>query len=377
MKAVFKLISLAFFVLILSSTLLTIKASSGGLTTVGTAEVPCSAKISAGGELRVPIDKDRKAALEIRNAADESMVTVAEYRNGQQRKGSKTETVTLDKNEYRKEWRFNKFFKQTPDSSVVDEIRVSVKKGMVYAEVAQTGENRIDFYNTGYQRGTTVNPKMSIAVCVTGDNPSGEQTSGNLVLESETWTGQKKVPFTVEKEKTLTWNYSAEKRISGVDVDILKGQAKVSLFQPSDYRKVQTVKTKAKTDPPPTAKTDLGSAGTKQCVKHKVKSSKTANNGSSSDMILNNEAPLIDGARIIKKMGQGANCRVDFEVAATPEEVIRFYKQTMSSRGWQPGMTMVQGLTGILQLSKGKSQLTLHASENGQKTMVKIALTTR
>jgi len=376
MKAVFKLISLAFFVLILSSTLLTIKASSAGLTTVGTAEVPCSAKISAGGELRVPIDKDRKAALEIRNAADESMVTVAEYRNGQQRKGSKTETVTLDKNEYRKEWRFNKFFKQTPDSSVVDEIRVSVKKGMVYAEVAQTGENRIDFYNTGYQRGTTVNPKMSIAVCVTGDNPSGEQTSGNLVLESETWTGQKKVPFTVEKEKTLTWNYSAEKRISGVDVDILKGQAKVSLFQPSDYRKTKPAETKAGAALQPTSKT-ASAATDKTRVKHKAKPSKTTAKSASRDMILNDEAPLMDGARIIKQMGQGATCRVDFEIEATPEEVINFYKETMRDRGWQPGMAMVHGPMGVLQLSRANSQITLHATGTGQKTMVKTALTTR
>ncbi len=371
-----KRVSFAFFVLILWPALWTVEASPGGLTTAATAEVPCSVKISAGGELRVPIDTDRKAALEIRNAADESVVTVAEYRNGRQRKGSQPETATLDRNEYRKEWRFNKFFEQTPESTVVDEIRIYVKKGTVYAEVAQTGDHRIDFYNTGYQRGTNVDPRLSIAVCVTGDNPSGGQTSGSLLLESETWTGQKKVPFTVEKDKTQSWHYPAEEKISGVEVDILKGQARISLFQPSDYRKTKPAETKARAALQPTSKTATA-ATDKTRVKHNPKPSRTTAKSASRDMILNDEAPLMDGARIIKQMGQGATCRVDFEIAATPDEVINFYKETMSDRGWQPGMAMIHGPMGVLQLSRANSQITLHATGGGQKTMVKAALTTR
>lgn len=234
MKTMRQSMSVAFFVFVFSLSLWPAKASSDGLTTVATADVPCSVKISAGGELRVPIDTDRKATLEIRNTGDESLVTVEEYRNGLQRKGSQTETATLNRDEYRKEWRFNKFFAQTPKSSVVDEIRISVKKGTVYAEVGQSGDHRIDFYNAGYQRGTSVNPNMSIAISITGDSPSDEPASGDLLLESETWPGQKKIAFTVDKGKTRTWKHSAEEKISVVEVNLVKGQAKVSLFQPAD-----------------------------------------------------------------------------------------------------------------------------------------------
>lgn len=149
-----------------------------------TAQVPCYVKIAAGGELRVRIDIDRKADLDIRNAAeDESVFTVMEYRNGKPRKGSKAESSTLHKNEYHKNWKFNRYFEQTPPSSQVDEVRVTVKKGAVYAELGQTGDDRKDFYNNGYQRSTFVDPKRPLTIHITGDNPVGDQTSGSFWLE--------------------------------------------------------------------------------------------------------------------------------------------------------------------------------------------------
>ena len=201
-----------------------------------TAHAPCYIKIPAGSELVISIDSGRKAELEVRNAADESEFTITEYRNGSIRKGSQRETSKLNRDEYNKTFKFNRFFDQTPDSDIVDEIRIAVNKGAVYAELSQTGDHRIDFYNTGYQRGTTVSPKMSLSVRITGDNQSGGQTSGTLLLETETGDSQEKVPFTAEKGKTLKWDYPAEKGVNSVEVDITEGQAKITLFQPLDYQ---------------------------------------------------------------------------------------------------------------------------------------------
>jgi hypothetical protein len=225
------------FFAVICTTLLILPASSDGQTGAENAQAPCYIKIAAGSELVVAFDINRKAELIVKNAADDSEFTLTEYRNGQQRKGSQAETSKLDKNEYQKSWKFNKYFDQTPKSSQVDELRIAVKKGAVYAEVSQSGDHRIDFYNTGYQRGTTVNPNLSLSVRVTGDNQSGGHTSGSLILESESGNGQTKIPFTMEKGKTLIWDYPVDKKINSVEVDVTEGQAKVSLFQPSDYRK--------------------------------------------------------------------------------------------------------------------------------------------
>jgi hypothetical protein len=216
---------------------------------VESVQAPCYIKIAAGETLVITLDGNRKAELTVKNAANESEFTLTEHRKGKQRKGSEVETSKLDQNEYQKSWKFNKYFDQTPEASVVDEIRIAVQQGAAYVEVAQTGDHRIDFYNTGYQRGTTVNPKMSLSVRISGDNPSGDQTSGNLILESDTQDGQEIIPFTMENGKTLRWDYPVEKGINGVDVDITEGQAKVSLFQPSDYKAAEPLKTKAGTAP--------------------------------------------------------------------------------------------------------------------------------
>ena len=127
------------FKLLLSITcfiLLAITENGFTASLVQTAQIPCYVEIAAGGELHVPIDTDRKADLEIRNLAnDESMCTVMEYRNGKPRKGFQAETSTLDKQVYRKEWRFNRYFEQTPPSSVVDEVRIRIEKGLISAKL--------------------------------------------------------------------------------------------------------------------------------------------------------------------------------------------------------------------------------------------------
>lgn len=194
-------------------------------------QVPCYVKITAGNELRVPIDTDRKAELIIKNAGEnESEFVVMEYRNGKPRKDYKAESTSFNKSNYHKDWKFNRYFDQTPASLLVDEVRIEVKKGTVYAEFGQSGEDRIDFYNNGYQRGTSLNPKKPLIVQITGES---NQTSGSFWMEYEGGTRSDKISFSINKGKTQTWNYSADKKITDFEVDVTKGHARISLFQSS------------------------------------------------------------------------------------------------------------------------------------------------
>lgn len=92
------------------------------------------------------------------------------------------------------------------------------------------------------------------------------------------------------------------------------------------------------------------------------------------DAVMNGELPLMEGTRVLKEMTVGAGGRVDLETPATPEEVLNFYKQAMTAKGWQPGMAMVQGKVGVLQMKDGGRQLMIKAEGQGDVSKVSIAL---
>ena len=87
--------------------------------------------------------------------------------------------------------------------------------------------------------------------------------------------------------------------------------------------------------------------------------------------IVYEEQLVMEGAKVHKEMALVANSRVDLEIPASPEKVVNFYKQAMTAKGWQPGLAMVQGPMGVLQLKKGARQITLKA--NRQKSIVNTA----
>jgi hypothetical protein len=82
----------------------------------------------------------------------------------------------------------------------------------------------------------------------------------------------------------------------------------------------------------------------------------------------------MEGATLLKETTVGNNSRIDMEVPASPEEVVNFYKQVMTVKGWQPGLAMVQGPTGVLQLKKDAVQIVIKAVGNGQKSTVNMAV---
>ncbi|MBT8490213.1 MAG: hypothetical protein KJN62_04120, partial [Deltaproteobacteria bacterium] len=91
-------------------------------------------------------------------------------------------------------------------------------------------------------------------------------------------------------------------------------------------------------------------------------------------MILNGAVPIMDGMKVLKQMLVGTSGQANLEVSAGPEAVINFYKKAMTAKGWKPGMTMIRGSMGVLQLKKGKSQFMLQAKARGQKSIINITL---
>ena len=82
----------------------------------------------------------------------------------------------------------------------------------------------------------------------------------------------------------------------------------------------------------------------------------------------------MQGTTVLKETIMGASGRYDLEVPATPGDIITFYKNAMTAKGWQAGMAMTQGPMGVLQLTKGKSQIMIKAKGSGQKSIVNLAL---
>jgi hypothetical protein len=346
-----------------------------GLAATGTAQIPCYLTIVAGGELHVPIDADRKADLEITTrGAGQSVFTVLEYRNGKPRKGFQPESTTLDRDNYRKAWRFNRFFDQTPESSVVDEVRIKVETGEVTAKMGQTGDNRQDFYNYGYQHGTFVYPKKPLTVKITGDDPSNGQTSGRFWLKYETGNDSEKTPFTIQGGKTLTWNYPADQGITNLEVDISKGRAKISLIQVPDSEKPirKPSGTQKASQPSPRPKANASPApGPKKQIAALPEATQTA---SASGSILSGEVPLFNGARVLKSKTYGTNASASLEVAAPLQDIADFYKQAMSAKGWTPIMTMVQGDRGAIMFKKKNRQLAFKLRGKGGTSKIDIAM---
>lgn len=450
-----------------------------GLTTVETAQAPCYVKIAGGGELRVPIDTDRKAYLEIINEAkDESVYTVLKYQNGKPLEGYEATPWTLERKGHRKNWGFNDEFAQKTGSFLVDEVRIKVEKGLIYAMLRQYGADRTDSYNSGGQTDFGVDQKRSFTVRITGDNLFGDQTTGKFWLRYAAGGSSKAIPFAVATGKTLTWDYPADKGVNTVAVTITKGngRAKISLVQPpypkkaapkqstvkktpkpkytpkvvteftvthpagtgkpltpgkdltitvngvsgdaigtidlySDRKKTKKIDAfkfklkknqaesfsvsgeknvgwatvwvhkgsfKVKLDQSPNAKaastpkTNQGSAASTPKTNKDVAAASGA--GAATPAFMNGEVPLYKGARVIKTKTYGANTTAELQATATPQELVDFYKQAMSAKGWETGMAMVQGNMGVLQLKKAGVQLVIKAQGQGQTSKVSMAL---
>ena len=214
--------------------------------------------------------------------------------------------------------------------------------------------------------GKPLTPGKDLTITVTG-------VSGDAIGTIDLYSDRKKtkkiyaLKFKLKKNQAESFAVSGKKNVGWATVWVHKGSFKVKLDQ-SPNAKVA-----------PTRKTNKGATATSGAGKQTAP--KSAASGAdkptaSTGTIFNGEVPLYKGARVVKEKAMGANSQVDLEVPASPEEVVNFYKQAMTAKGWQSGMAMVQGPMGVLQLKKDRSLITLKATGNGQKSIVKIAFTT-
>lgn len=157
-----------------------------GLTAVKTTQVPCYTKIAGGGELRVQMDTDRRAYLEITNQVKgESEIIILHYCNGKPSESRYATTWKLKGKGDRSSFDFNDDFAQRAESYLVDEVRIKVEKGLIYTMLRQSGEDRKDSYNSGGQTDHGNDPKRPLTVRITGDNPVGDKTTGKIASQTQ------------------------------------------------------------------------------------------------------------------------------------------------------------------------------------------------
>ena len=204
-----------------------------------------------------------------------------------------------------------------------------------------------------YGTGKPLAPGKDLTITVTGIS---DAAIGTIELYSDRKRTKKidAFKFKLKKNQAESFAVSKAKNVGWAIVWVSDGSFKVKLDQSLPIKAV------------PTPKKKKGAAAASGADKQ------TASSGT----ILNGEVPLYKGARVVKEKAMGANSQVDLEVPASPEEIVNFYKQAMTAKGWQSGMAMVQGPMGVLQLKKDRSLITLKATGNGQKSIVKIAFTT-
>jgi Ca-activated chloride channel family protein len=211
------------------------EAALAGLTAVGTGQVPCYVKVAAGGDLRVKLDSRRSAKVEVLNQIkEESRVNVLPFRNGQQVQNIGVAPWMLRGKGDQQNRDFNDSFAQNAKALLVDEVRIQVEQGLVYAAVSQKGFDRTDFYNRGHlQNGAATDPKKALAVQITGDNPFGPETTGKLLLIPQDGGASETVPFTVKTGQTASWKLASDRHIKGIRVIIKQGdgRAKITVDQ--------------------------------------------------------------------------------------------------------------------------------------------------
>ena len=225
-----------------------------GLKKVETTQAPCYVKIANGGELHIQTDTHRKAYLEIINQVQgESEFEILPYCNGKPSENRYETSWKLKGIGDRGNFDYNDDFAQKAESYLVDEVRIRVNKGLVYAMLRQFGEDRKDSYNSGGQTDHGSDPKRPLTIRITGDNPLGDKTTGKMLLVYGKDRKSEKIPFTIATGETQKWEYPADNGIKTVILIISKGEgrAKISLIQPPDPDKVASKQAAAKTTPKP------------------------------------------------------------------------------------------------------------------------------
>jgi hypothetical protein len=199
--------------------------------------------------------------------------------------------------------------------------------------------------------GKPLTPGKDLTITVKG-------VSGDAIGTIDLYSDRKKtkkidaLKFKLKKNQAESFAVSGKKNVGWATVWVHKGSFKVKLDQSPLAQTALTPKTSGDVAAPSGADEQTASSGT----------------------ILNGEVPLYKGARVIKTKSYGANSTAELQATATPQELVDFYKQAMSAKGWEAGMAMVQGNKGILMLKQSGRQLVIKVKGQGQTSKVSMAL---
>ncbi|MEA2083069.1 MAG: hypothetical protein U9O82_02285 [Thermodesulfobacteriota bacterium] len=344
-------------------------------------KAPIGRRIGPGGILSVTVSPEKHIDLILRNENDG--VSIAVIHTLKNNKPVIVKAMGDKTIEFKKIWDKKEISFEKPSNP--DLLEVEVSKGMVYVIVNQESpmwekeQLHENFLKEPIDFGFLTRPKLRMVCQLTGDSQDEPESRLKVTFFKDKYkTPVLSEEISLKNGQSRQWEFDAGHNILSGKVEVQKGSVQFSLHQ--FPKKQSTVKKKSKPKYTPKVKPDQSlplktAPGPKEnkVVAAAVGADKQT---ASSSTILNGDVPLYKGARVVKEKAMGANSQVDLEVPASPEEVVNFYKQAMTAKGWQSGMAMVQGSMGVLQLKKDRSLITLKATGNGQKSMVKIAFTT-
>lgn len=335
-------------------------------------EAPWARRIGPGGEIRVAVDPEKSVRLTFENLfQDESRFAIQAFRGGEPVKtDAQRETFSL-----RGKGDNTKCF--VGSQNRVEEMAVRVDTGRILATVTvedasfAEDKEKTFFITTGLRdRGefTTVDDKRPLRLTVTSDSQDGPESAVTMKFyrgDYEMGTREDLVDqaeAVLANGKSKTWEFAREKKVRHVKIDVARGGGvQVMISQPAPRKKKEPPKKQAQKAPKPVKKAPP------PAMKEAAPGSK----------ILGGEIPLMEGSRVLKETAAGVGGRVDMEIPASPEEIVTFYKEALTAKGWQAGMTMIQGPVGVLQLVKEKSQIMLRVKGDGQKSVVNLAVIIR
>ncbi|MBL3600347.1 MAG: VWA domain-containing protein [gamma proteobacterium endosymbiont of Lamellibrachia anaximandri] len=194
-------------------------------------KAPWGRRVKAGAELRVEVDKTRKARVRVINLLkSEAEIVVLPFHQGKQRENI---GVTPRKLEY-KGSSFSREFNKDRDmfgsSFAVDEVVIKVSKGLAHVVVDQPGKEVRDLYNRG---GVTtwerLSPDRATRLSMTGDNPDGDTTSGKILVRNDKAKTREDLPFEVKNGETKVWTFDADKGYDILQITVPSGQGSMRI----------------------------------------------------------------------------------------------------------------------------------------------------
>jgi hypothetical protein len=343
------LTSFLFFMLWAASSALAVSAATGMITQTETIEAPIGRSIGAGGALRVAVDPQMRISLVLYNKhPGESRVAVTGLKNNtpsavpELENGPIVFNSPLDDKEIRLE-----------DIPNPDALEIKVSKGAVYAVVEQsspmgaTEQTRAFFLKEPVESEFLTRPGLKVDLRLVGSSQDVSENRLKLTFFKDEYQNPVQAEeVSLPNGQSRQWEFDADQIGSG-KVEVLRGAVQFVLHQAAESSKSKSAQAAPAASPTPSA---------------------------SGGKILHGEVPLMDGATVVKETVMGKSGRFDLEVPASPEEVVNFYRKVMTDKGWQTGMTVVQGPAAALQLKKGEGQIMIKAVGQGAKAKVNLAV---